>query len=54
MDGVEFRKHVKHFDLPGDAHFLTFSCYRRMSLLTNDVWRAMLSGGIEPSHVESR
>jgi putative transposase len=27
------RKNVRHFDEPGDAHFLTFSCYRRMPLL---------------------
>jgi len=30
------RKLVKHYDLPGHAHFLTFSCYRRLPLLTKD------------------
>jgi putative transposase len=30
------RKKVQHFDEPGDAHFLTFSCYRRMALLSKD------------------
>lgn len=30
------RKKVRHFDLPGDAHFLTFSCYRRLALLAKD------------------
>jgi putative transposase len=30
------RKKVKHFDIPGHAHFLTFSCYRRLALLSKD------------------
>jgi putative transposase len=30
------RKTIRHFDLPGDAHFLTFSCYRRLALLSKD------------------
>ena len=35
--GIErHRKQVKHFDLSGHAHFLTFSCYRRMQLLSKD------------------
>lgn len=35
--GIErHRKLVKHFDFPGHAHFLTFSCYRRMQLLSKD------------------
>ncbi len=35
---VEFtaRQKVKHYDEPGDAHFLTFSCYRRWPLLSKD------------------
>jgi len=37
------RKRVKHYHEPGDFHELTFSCYRRMSLLTNDPWRGDLS-----------
>ncbi len=28
------RKRVKHFHEPGDLHELTFSCYRRLPLLT--------------------
>ena len=36
MDIERHRKLVKHFDLPGHAHFLTFSCYRRMQLLSKD------------------
>src|SRR2546423_15624503 len=30
------RKRVRHFDLPGDAHFLTFSCFRRLPLLSKN------------------
>jgi putative transposase len=30
------RKRVRHFDLPGDAHFLTFSCFHRLPLLGRD------------------
>ena len=41
------RKQVKHFDEPGDCHELTFSCYQRMHLLSNDCWREMLSRSID-------
>jgi len=41
------RKRVRHFDDPGHFHELTFSCFRRMPLLTNDVWRGMLSESID-------
>jgi REP-associated tyrosine transposase len=41
------RKKVKHFHQPGDLHELTFSCYRRMKLLTNNPWRAKLSRSID-------
>ncbi|MFH0937871.1 MAG: transposase [Planctomycetota bacterium] len=40
------RKSVRHFNVLGHAHLLTFSCYRRLPLLTNDVWRALLSDRI--------
>ena len=36
------RKRVRYYDEPGHCHELTFSCYRRLPLLTNHVWRAML------------
>ncbi len=36
MDEKEFRKTVTHYDTPGDAHFLTFSFYRRLPLLSKD------------------
>jgi putative transposase len=35
------RKTVRHFHEPGDLHELTFSCYRRQPLLTNDLWRQL-------------
>ena len=41
------RKTVRHFHTPGDCHELTFSCYRRMALLTNDLWRGMLCKAID-------
>src|SRR5437899_12347364 len=30
------RNTVKHYDVPGQAHFVTFSCYRRWPLLSKD------------------
>lgn len=30
------RKTVKHYDTPGEAHFLTFSCYHRLPLFGKD------------------
>jgi putative transposase len=43
-DGATDRrqKKVRHFDEPGHAHFLTFSCYRRMPLLSKDRSRGWL------------
>jgi putative transposase len=41
------RKQVKHYDDPGHCRELTFSCYRRRSLLTNHLWRGMLSEAID-------
>lgn len=41
------RKRVKHYDEPGHSHELTFSCYRRMPLLKNKLWREMLSHSID-------
>ena len=36
------RKQAKCWNIPGHAHFLTFSCYQRLPLLTNEVWRSWL------------
>ena len=41
------RKRVKHYHLPGEFHELTFSCYRRLPLLTNDLWRRWLAESIK-------
>src|SRR5262245_23843368 len=46
------RKKVKHFHNPGDLHELTFSCYQRLPLLTNDVWRKILSRSIDEANRE--
>jgi putative transposase len=41
------RKRIKHYDEPGDFHELTFSCYHRWKLLTNDPWRVFLARSID-------
>ena len=41
------RKTVRHFDLPGDAHFLTFSCFHRMPLLSKDRTRKWFIEALE-------
>lgn len=48
------RKQVKHFHEPGDFHELTFSCYRRMPLLTNDLWRRWLAEIIDEAAAAPR
>jgi putative transposase len=44
------RKLVKTFNEEGHAHFLTFSCFQRMQLLTNDLWRGWLAQAILASN----
>ena len=34
---------ITHYHEPGDFHELTFSCYHRLPLLTNDTWRCLLA-----------
>ncbi len=41
------RKTVKRFHEPGDCHELTFSCHRRIPLLTNDEWRHLLAESLD-------
>lgn len=36
------RKTCKRYDIPGDAHFITFSCFRRLPLLAMDRSRQWL------------
>ena len=47
MEKTTHRKRVRHYNERGHLHELTFSCYRRMPLLTNDRWRTMLSESID-------
>ncbi len=42
----ERRKKNTKYNLEGHAHFLTFSTYRRLPLLTNDTWREWLAASI--------
>lgn len=42
-DSQSHRKPVKYYHEPGDLYELTFSCYRRMPLLSNDRWRKWLA-----------
>ncbi len=41
------RKKVHHFNIPGQAHELTFSCYRRLPLLSRDRTRRWIIESIE-------
>lgn len=41
------RKMIRHYHEPGHLHELTFSCYRRLPLLTNDSWRFELVRSME-------
>jgi putative transposase len=41
------RKRVRHYDLPGHCHELTFSCYDRRPLLNKDRWREQLARSID-------
>ena len=40
-------KTIRHYHEPGDCHELTFSCFHRMPLLTNDAWRQCLAESID-------
>ncbi|MCE9547770.1 MAG: transposase [Planctomycetia bacterium] len=41
------RKRVKHYEDLSHCRELTFSCYKRLPLLTNDDWRSKLSRAID-------
>ena len=41
------RKTVKRLHEPGDFHEMTFSCSRRIPLLTNDQWRHLLAESLD-------
>jgi putative transposase len=40
-------KTIRHYHNPGDCHELTFSCFERMPLLSNDRWRELLAESID-------
>lgn len=42
LEDGSVRKRRKSYDLPGHAHFLTFSCHRRLPLLDHDETRTMV------------
>lgn len=44
---VKRRKRLRHYNNPGDAHELTFSCHQRLPLLTRDRTRLWLIEAIE-------
>ena len=48
------RKLVRHVHEPGHLHELTFSCYRRLPLLTNDAWRERLARSLDEANREAR
>lgn len=49
---TEPRKKVKHYDLPGDAHYLTFSCYRGIRLLSKDRSRLWFIDALEKARMK--
>lgn len=53
-DRPRHRKTVRHYHDPSHVHELTFSCYRRWPLLTNDLWRGMLAECIDRAMVGHR
>ncbi|MCE9552687.1 MAG: transposase [Planctomycetes bacterium] len=44
---IPHRKRIKHYEDPSHCRELTFSCYQRLPLLTNDSWREELSHAID-------
>lgn len=52
MSDEPLRKRNKKYNIEGHAHFLTCSCYRRMPLLTNDLWREWLAESIRAACVK--
>ncbi|MFQ5686947.1 MAG: transposase [Candidatus Scalindua sp.] len=48
------RKTIKHYNIPGHAHFLTFSCYRQLQLLNRDRTRYWLVNAIAEAKTKYR
>jgi len=47
------RKQCRRYDVPGDAHFLTFSCFRRQPLLSRDRSRQWMVNAIRLGQAKS-
>lgn len=54
MPAEPHRKRVRHFEGHGHLHELTFSCYRRLPLLTNDAWQAILASSLSAACAEEK
>src|SRR4051794_34802980 len=54
LEKTPHRKRVRHYNDPSDVHELTFSCYHRLPLLTNDLWRCLLSESIDRALVRHK
>jgi putative transposase len=52
FDSSRHRKQIRHFHDIGHCHELTFSCFHRLPLLTNDVWKRLLSESIDRALVQ--
>ena len=48
------RKKRRSFDVPGDAHFLTFSCYKRLPLLSRDHSRGWVLDALQLARSRGR
>jgi putative transposase len=46
------RKEVRHFDIDGDAHVLTFSCYHQLPLLSKDRARRWFVEALEEARAK--
>jgi REP-associated tyrosine transposase len=44
---MRHRKRIRHYHDPGHCHELTCSCYHQLPLLTNHLWRGLLSEAID-------
>jgi putative transposase len=46
LHGSFYYHKAVRLNIPGHLHFYTFSCYRRLPLLTNELWRSWLADSI--------
>ncbi len=48
------RKRIHHYEVPGQARMLTFSCYLRTALLLDERWRLLLAQAISSATLHHR